>query len=64
MIFEASVSTLHRVAAAVMIAGSLLSSGCERKVVGEPAIRERVEPEKPLEPWESVDDAFKGCELG
>jgi hypothetical protein len=53
----------RRSAIALMIEGSLLIAGCERKVAAERAPI-AADAEKPLEPWETVDDAFKGCELG
>jgi hypothetical protein len=55
---------IRRSALATLIAGGLLVSGCERKSAAEQPIAQHVEPSKTLEPWETVDESFKGCELG
>jgi hypothetical protein len=54
----------NRAAAILLIGGLAIVAGCERRSEAEPTPTAQIDEKKALEPWESVDDAFKGCELG
>jgi hypothetical protein len=61
---ERGMIQMNRIVALLFAGGLLLVVGCERKSEAEPTHATQLQDEQPLEPWESVDDAFKGCELG
>jgi hypothetical protein len=53
-----------RISAVLLLGGLALVAGCERRSAAEPTFVTEIQDERQLEPWETVDDAFKGCELG